>query len=147
MRWLRRQLLPAITPADETTNYERDCEILLLLRNDRVRHTSSSLQAGIGDLAPLCDQHHARMRRSSSLPLIFHGWAGDQSCERRYDVLMGYYRGTYPMITDKAHCRRHNRPLYVCSYRGQIRRYACPVQGCNHVASRWFQRVSMFSLD
>lgn len=101
-----------------------------------------------GDLVPLCDQHHAPMFQSSALPLIFHGCTGDQSCERRYDDLLGYCRATSPTMTYRVLCHIHFKALYMCDYDSDrhLRRYACPVHGCK-IGTEWLPAGLGASLD
>src|SRR5262252_4231088 len=67
--------------------YQRDSEVLSLLW--RIDESRRSIQAVTGDLAPLCDQHHAPMCHSKTIPRTFQGCTGDQLCGRRYHPLIG----------------------------------------------------------
>jgi hypothetical protein len=102
-----------------------------------------------GDQVPLCDQHYAPMLRTRGLPLIFHGCTEDKSCKRRYHPSFGYYGGRNPTMTyDRVLCHTHFKALYVCVYDAQreIRRYACPVQGCKNV-TEWLPSRPDVQLD
>jgi hypothetical protein len=108
-----------------------------------------SIRVVIGDLAPLCDQHHAPMRRSLTIPQTFQGCAGDEFCRRRYHPLIGYYGGLFPARTEELHCTIHfHRPLYVCAYDAErhLMEYACPEPGCEHV-TEWVEVRSKRSFD
>ena len=92
-----------------------------------------------GDLAPLCDQHHALMRRSKTIPVTFQGCAEDEFCQRRYHPLIGYYAGLFSKGTNELYCTTHfHRPLYVCAYDAKrgLSQYACPVPGCGN-RTKW----------
>jgi hypothetical protein len=102
-----------------------------------------------GDLAPLCDQHHAPMRRSIAIPLTFQGCTRDQFCQRRYHPLIGYYAGVSLTRTYEIYCATHfHRPLYVCAYNAKhrLRRYACPVPGCENI-TEWLGTTGHRSVD
>ena len=86
-----------------------------------------------GELAPLCDQHHAPMYRSGTIPLAFDGCIGDSICQRRYHPMVGYYAGVNLTKTREVYCVAHGfRPLFVCAYdpTRRLTQYACPVPGC-----------------
>ena len=90
------------------------------------------------NLAPLCDQHHAPMRRSLTIPLKFQGCTGDQLCQRRYHPLIGYYAGVSPTTSYEIYCVTHfHRPLYLRAYDAKhgLSQYACPVPGCENSAT------------
>ena len=113
--------------------YQRDSEVLSLLW--RIDESRRSIQAVTGDLAPLCDQHHAPMCHSKTIPRTFQGCTGDQLCGRRYHPLIGYYAGLFPTKTDELYCTTHfHCPLYVCAYdaKRRLSQYACPVPGCEN---------------
>jgi hypothetical protein len=98
------------------------------------RGARCSNQAVTDDLAPLCDQHHSLMRRSKTIRLTFQGCTEDEFCRRRYHPLIGYYAGQYPTEAPEIYCVTHfHRLLYVCAYdaKRDVRKYACPVPGCD----------------
>jgi len=91
-----------------------------------------------GDLTPLCDQHHAPMRRSLTIPLKFHGYTGDQLCQRRYRSSNRLLRGVSPTTSYEIYCATHfHHPLYLRAYDAKhgLTQYACPVPGCENSAT------------
>jgi len=103
------------------------------------RGAASSIKDVIGDLAPLCDQHYAPMRRSIGTQLTLQGCTGDQLCQRRYHPLIGYYAGLFTRKTAELYCATHfHSVLYVYAYDAnhRLRQYACPIPGCEYI-SEW----------
>ena len=111
-------------------------ELPSLRLSNHLRREVCSILAVTGDLALLCDRHHAPMRRSLTIPLKFQGCTGDQFCKRRYHPLIGYYAGVSPTASYEVYCVTHfPRPLYVYAYdaKHRLKQYACPVPGCENI--------------
>lgn len=92
------------------------------------------------DCIPVCDLHHARMRRAGGiLPLEYYGCESDKFCTRAYNSLDGYFsmvEGGNPRSSpnNQRLCPEHSAPLLIRVYdpQQQLRRYSCPVETCSY---------------
>ncbi len=98
------------------------------------------------DIVPLCDKDCSLMSPavapvSYDSTLEYYRCSHGEWCPRCYSESLGYLtpvKGARPTdVTNEPRCQEHDRPMFISSVDRQhnVRRYACPEQGCTYSAS------------